>query len=68
MAFIEKRGPKRWRARTRGPNGRERSKTFERRSDAERWLTSQESSKLQGAWVDPLSGGSPSRSASSGGR
>ena len=38
MAHIEKRGPKRYRARYRAPNGVERSRTFERRVDAERWL------------------------------
>lgn len=38
MAHVEKRGPGRWRARYRGPDDRERSKTFERRVDAERWL------------------------------
>ncbi len=30
MAHIDKRGPGRWRARYRGPDGRERSKTFNR--------------------------------------
>ena len=56
MAHVEKRGPQRYRARYRAPDGRERSKTFVRRIDAERWLTTQESSKLSGAWVDPSLG------------
>jgi integrase len=56
MAHVEKRGPKRWRARYRGPDGRERSRTFERRTDGERWLTDQESGKLVGSWVDPALG------------
>jgi integrase len=56
MAHVEKRGPRRWRARYRGPDGRERSKTFERRVDAERWLVGQEAGKLTGAWVDPALG------------
>ena len=38
MAHVEKRAPGRWRARYRGPDGRERSKTFGRRTDAERFL------------------------------
>jgi integrase len=56
MAWVERRGPKRWRARHRAPDGRERSKTFERRVDAERWLTRQESDKLHHQWVDPALG------------
>jgi integrase len=56
MAHIEKRGPKRWRARYRGPDGRERSKTFSRRVDAERFLTSIEADKARGEWTDPRLG------------
>lgn len=53
MAHVEKRGPGRWRARYRGPDGQERSRTFGRKSDAEHFLTSIEHSKLQGAYLDP---------------
>ena len=42
-----------WVARYRGPDGRERSKTFDRKTDAERFLTATESAKLRGEWVDP---------------
>ncbi|MGI8807923.1 MAG: tyrosine-type recombinase/integrase [Acidimicrobiales bacterium] len=56
MAHVEKRGPGRWRARYRDPVGIERSKTFDRRIDAERWLTSVEHAKLSGAYVDPTAG------------
>ena len=56
MAHVEKRGPSRWRAHYRGPDGRERSKTFERRSDAERWVSSIEVSKARGEWVNPTLG------------
>lgn len=45
-----------WVARYRAPDGGEGSRSFERRTDAERWLTSEESSKLTGAWVDPTLG------------
>ena len=45
-----------WVARYRVPDGKERSRSFERRSDAERWITGQEASKLTGAWVDPTLG------------
>ncbi len=56
MAHIEKRGPKRWRARYTDPDGRERSQTFERKIDAERFLTSVTSSVAAGDWVDPARG------------
>jgi len=45
-----------WVARYRTPGGSERSKSFDRRADAERWLTGQEASKLTGGWVDPALG------------
>src|SRR5438132_190497 len=45
-----------WRARYRGPDGRERSKTFDRKADAENWLTGRESAKLRGEWIDPTAG------------
>lgn len=35
MAHVEKRGAGRWRARYRDPDGRERSRTFARRVDAD---------------------------------
>ena len=53
LAHVEKRGSGRWRARYRDPNNRERSRTFARRIDAERWLTSVEHAKLSGAYIDP---------------
>jgi integrase len=56
MAFVERRGPGRWRARYRGLDGKERSKTFDRQSDAKRWLTSVEGALARGEWVDPLKG------------
>jgi len=56
MAHIEKRGPGRWRARYRGPDGRERSQTFDRKVDAERWLAQVETDKARGQWVDPAGG------------
>jgi integrase len=59
MAHIERRRRKDqtvWRARYRAPDGRERSKTFHRRADAERFLTTVEASKLSGDWIDPVLG------------
>ncbi len=56
MAHLEKRGPGRWRARYRDPGGRERSKTFSRRADAERFLAITEADKAHGTWLDPAAG------------
>ena len=56
MAHVEKRGQGRWRARYRGPDGLERSRTFDRKADAERFLTGIEHSKLAGTYVDPVAG------------
>ncbi len=56
MASVEKRtrnGQVRWYARYRDPSGQQRTKTFDRKADAERFLTTIESSKLRGAYVDP---------------
>ena len=59
MPHVEKRGPGRWRARYRGPDGRERSRTFERKADAERFLAEMQVAKNRGAWVDPRAGRIP---------
>jgi integrase len=53
MAHIQRRGPGRWQARYRGPDGKERTRTFERKTDAERWLVEVKSSINKGSWVDP---------------
>jgi integrase len=45
-----------YRARWRTPAGESRSKTFTRKVDAERHLTSMEASKLHGSYVDPGAG------------
>jgi integrase len=50
------RGRPRWRARYRDPSGRERSKSFARKVDAERFLVGIEDAKLRGAYVDPAAG------------
>jgi integrase len=56
VAHIEKRGPGRYRARYLGPNGRERSKTFQRKIDAERFLATTQTDLLRGSYVDPNAG------------
>ncbi len=57
MSSIEKRlrrnGRPSWRAHYRTPSGQQRSQTFQRKVDAERFLHSVESSKSSGAFVDP---------------
>ena len=56
MASIEKRnrnGRSRWYVRYRDPAGRQRVKVFDRKIDAERYLTTTESAKLSGSYVDP---------------
>lgn len=56
MAHIEKRtqaGTLRWRARYRGPDGRERSRTFARKTDAEQFLAQVETDKARGTWLEP---------------
>lgn len=55
MASIERRGGK-WRARWYEPGGKHRSKTFDRKGDAERWLTKVGHDLLSGAYVDPSAG------------
>lgn len=56
MATVEKRhrnGKVRWYVRYRTPDGTQRSKTFDRKVDADRHLVDVESSKHRGAYVDP---------------
>jgi integrase len=59
MAHVQRRergGRVRWRARVAIPGGQERSRTFDRKVDAERWIVEQESARTRGEWVDPRSG------------
>jgi integrase len=57
MSSIEKRqrgdGAVHWRAHYRDPAGKQRNKSFRRRLDAERFLTTVEASKLTGSYIDP---------------
>ncbi len=58
MAHIQRRrqydSP--WRVRYEGPDGRERSKSFAKRVDAERFLAAVQVDLAQGSWVDPARG------------
>jgi integrase len=53
---ITKESNGKWRARYRNPEGRSRSRNFDRKVDAEHFLTSVDNSKLTGAYVDPAAG------------
>ncbi len=48
-----------WVARYRGPDHRERTRTFTRKVDAERFLNDQETRKHRGEWSDPEAGREP---------
>jgi integrase len=52
MGFIEKRSG-RYRARYRDPLGRQRSETFTRKADAERFLREMRVDIERGRWIDP---------------
>lgn len=56
MAHVKKLDSGRWRARYRTPDGSARSKTFDRRVDAERFLSGVVVSQARGEWVDPSLG------------
>ncbi len=62
MAYIERTAKSRnypkggYKVSYRAPNGRERSQTFARRIDAERFITSIEHTKLSGSYVDRAAG------------
>lgn len=52
MGFVEKRSGK-YRARYRDASGRQRSKTFTLKADAERFVREEEVALERGAWIDP---------------
>src|SRR4051812_781318 len=58
MASINRRADRgnRWEVRYRDPSGKQRARLFERRADADQFLTSTEHSKLTGAYLDPVLG------------
>ncbi len=55
MAHIEKRPdrPKPWRVRYRDPTGRERSRSFVRKADADRFMATIQADLVRGEWTDP---------------
>ena len=57
MASIDRRktakGENRYEVRYRAPDGRERSRTFRTRRDAEKYASTAEADKARGSWIDP---------------
>ena len=53
MGTIDHQPNGRWRARYRDPQGRSRSRTFDRKSDAERFLSRNSVEMQRGEWIDP---------------
>jgi integrase len=55
MAHIEKRSDRRkpWRVRYRDPTGRERSRSFVRKTDADRFMATIQANLIRGDWTDP---------------
>lgn len=51
--------PKPWLARYRAPDGRQHSKSFHRKIDAEKWLRAEETAADRGMWIDPRAGAVP---------
>jgi integrase len=56
VVHIQKRGTGRWVARYVDPEGRERARTFSKKSDAERFLAATEYSVNTGGYIDPTLG------------
>lgn len=56
MASIQKRPEGTWRARYRDPAGKEHSRHFGRKTDAQRWLDEVTTSLVTGRYVDPNAG------------
>jgi hypothetical protein len=59
VATIEKRirdGKVSYRVRYRDPAGRQRSKSFARKVDADRWMVTTEQAKLKGSYINPALG------------
>jgi integrase len=55
---IDRRPDRRkpWRARYWGPDGRQHSRSFERKAEAQRWLAEVEHDRSRGAWTKPALG------------
>lgn len=61
MAHVQRRGPGKYRVRYRLPDGRERSKTFTRKLDAESFLIAVSHDIRSGSYIDPAAARIPLR-------
>lgn len=55
MGHVQRRNG-RYQARYRAPDGKERTRRFDRKIDAEKWLVTNGADLVRGAWVDPAAG------------
>lgn len=53
FGHVERLDSGRWRARYTGPDGRRRSKTFDTKTDARRWLATEQADVVRRAWRAP---------------
>ncbi|MCA1602380.1 MAG: tyrosine-type recombinase/integrase [Acidobacteria bacterium] len=53
MGSLERSSKGKWKARYRDPSGRQRSKTFDRKSEAQNFLAMTATEMVQGMWRDP---------------
>jgi len=60
MSTVKRRGQN-WQATYRGPDGRERTRTFARKVDAETWAAEQAAAIAHRTWIDPVAGKIPFR-------
>ncbi len=58
MGYIKKRS-RNWQATYRGPDGRERTKTFPTKIAAKKWLDTNSADIARGLWIDPHAGEIP---------
>jgi integrase len=60
MAYVQDMGrdrkKNRWKARYRAPDGKERARSFDKRIEAEAWISTQTADVARGQWVDPQLG------------
>jgi integrase len=54
VGYVTERNGRR-QATYRGPDGKERTKTFDRVEDADRWLSTEQGDVARGHWIDPRS-------------
>jgi hypothetical protein len=53
VGHVQKRSNGRYKARYRAVDGKERSRTFDRKVEAQRWLTTETADLARGNWTDP---------------